>query len=49
MKMTTQEEKSESHFGSQLVFGEASSPSLFYLRVEDSEIQKLLGGLFQHW
>ena len=32
MKMTTQEEKSESHFGSQLVFDEASSPSLFNLR-----------------
>lgn len=49
MKMTNQEEKSESHFGSQLVFDEASSPSLFNLRVEDSEIQKLVGGLFQHW
>ena len=49
MRMTIQEEKSESHFGSQLVFDEVSSPFLFNLRVENSEIQKSFGGLFQHW
>lgn len=48
MRMTIQEEKSESHFGSQLVFDEVSSPFLFNLRVENSEIQKSFGGLFQH-
>lgn len=46
MRMTIQEEKSESHFGSQLVFDEVSSPFLFNLLVE---IQKSFGGLFQHW
>lgn len=48
MRMTIQEEKSESHFGCQLVFDEVSSPFLFNLRVENSEIQKSFGGLFQH-